>query len=103
MVRLERELLLLRKRNERLIHEKESADKRVSELLSGGAAGAGVAAGEVAIVHEKLFQTQQQLTEVTEKYNRILADGGGRYLSNSHISICCVLACRRSLSICVYM
>lgn len=77
-MRLERELSLLRKRNERLAHEKAAADQRVSEVLSGGAAGAGVLAGEMSTMQERVRYTQEQLTEMTDKYNRLLSDGGGR-------------------------
>lgn len=86
-MRLERELSLLRKRNERLVHEKAAADKRVSEVLSGGAAGASVLAGEMSTMQERARYTQEQLMEMTEKYNRLLSDGGGRSVAR------CVSAC----------
>jgi hypothetical protein len=35
-------------------------------------------AGEMAHFHERLIATQQQLAEVTEKYNKMLAEGGSR-------------------------
>lgn len=55
-----------------------TADQRVTEIVSGGPAGAGVMAGEMAHFHEKLITTQQQLCEVTKKYNKLLAQGGSR-------------------------
>ena len=70
-------MALLRKRNERLTHQATEADKRVSDLLSGGAAGASVAASELSALQEKLLNAQMQLTEVTEKYNKMLTEGPG--------------------------
>jgi hypothetical protein len=44
-------------------------------------------AGEMAHFHERLIATQQQLAEVTEKYNKMLAEGGSRcvHLGQEHV------------------